>query len=178
LLALCLQGHYPKPRDGKSCDFRFGFLLAAADEVGDVLFANAFQAIRSANNRHISEERLSAAFTDCWRFPFDFISAKYGFGGYARPDSQPSARRKSRSKCMATAISQFLAKSKRSSSGHIRVPPLAGEQSTALGIAHSQGCTSMQLTMPSRRANSTRSNRYFETINLFRKRSRWRQSGL
>jgi HAD superfamily hydrolase (TIGR01509 family) len=53
--------------------------LAAADEVGDHLFAQAFQAIRSANDGHVSEDRLQAAFADCWRFPFDFIANKYGF---------------------------------------------------------------------------------------------------
>ena len=53
--------------------------LAAADEVGGSLFAPAFQAIRSANDGHVSEDRLSAALVDCWRFPFDFIADKYGF---------------------------------------------------------------------------------------------------
>lgn len=53
--------------------------LAAADEVGEALFAPAFQTIRAANNGLVSEARLSAAFTDCWRFPFDFIAGKYGF---------------------------------------------------------------------------------------------------
>jgi len=53
--------------------------LAAANEVGETLFADAFQAIRSANNGHISDERLTAAFNDCWRFPFDFIADQYGF---------------------------------------------------------------------------------------------------
>jgi len=53
--------------------------LAAADEVGETLFAPAFQAIRSANDGHVSEARLRAAFADCWRFPFDFIADKYGF---------------------------------------------------------------------------------------------------
>jgi FMN phosphatase YigB (HAD superfamily) len=53
--------------------------LAAADEVGDTLFAAAFQAIRSASDVHISEDRLRAAFADCWRFPFDFVADKYGF---------------------------------------------------------------------------------------------------
>jgi phosphoglycolate phosphatase-like HAD superfamily hydrolase len=53
--------------------------LAAADEVGDNLFAPAFHAIRSANNGHLSEGQLRNAFADCWRFPFDFIADKYGF---------------------------------------------------------------------------------------------------
>ena len=53
--------------------------LAAANEVGDHLFALAFQAIRNANQGAVSAEALSAAFADCWRFPFDFIADKYGF---------------------------------------------------------------------------------------------------
>jgi len=53
--------------------------LAAADELGETLFAPAFQAIRSANDGHVSEDQLRAAFADCWRFPFDFIAEKYGF---------------------------------------------------------------------------------------------------
>jgi putative hydrolase of the HAD superfamily len=53
--------------------------LAAANEVGDQLFAPAFQAIRNANQGAVSEAALSAAFADCWRFPFDFIADKYGF---------------------------------------------------------------------------------------------------
>lgn len=53
--------------------------LAPADEVGDNLFAPAFQAIRSAHQGEIPEDQLRAAFADCWRFPFDFIAEKYGF---------------------------------------------------------------------------------------------------
>ena len=53
--------------------------LAAADEVGESLFAPAFDAIRRANDGRVSGERLQAAFTDCWRFPFDSVARKYGF---------------------------------------------------------------------------------------------------
>jgi putative hydrolase of the HAD superfamily len=63
----------------KAIIFDLDSCLAAANEVGETLFANAFQAIRSANNGHVPEERLTSAFADCWRFPFDFIATKYNF---------------------------------------------------------------------------------------------------
>jgi putative hydrolase of the HAD superfamily len=63
----------------KAVIFDLDSCLAAANEVGEHLFERAFAAIRSANKGHISEELLNAALADCWRFPFDFISAKYGF---------------------------------------------------------------------------------------------------
>jgi putative hydrolase of the HAD superfamily len=63
----------------KAVIFDLDSCLAAANEVGEALFAHAFQAIRCANNGHIPNERLEAAFKDCWRFPFDFIADKYGF---------------------------------------------------------------------------------------------------
>jgi len=63
----------------KALIFDLDSCLAAANEVGDSLFAPAFEAIRAANNGAVSEERLRAAFADCWRFPFDFIAEKYGF---------------------------------------------------------------------------------------------------
>jgi FMN phosphatase YigB (HAD superfamily) len=53
--------------------------LAPANEVGDELFTPAFAAIRTANRGELPEDRLRAAFQDCWRFPFDFIADKYGF---------------------------------------------------------------------------------------------------
>lgn len=53
--------------------------LAAADEVGEHLFAPAFQAIRVANNGSVPEDQLCAAFGDAWRFPFDSVAEKYGF---------------------------------------------------------------------------------------------------
>jgi len=68
----------------KAVIFDLDSCLAAANEVGETLFADAFQAIRSANNGHISDERLTAAFNDCWRFPFDFIAEKYGFSAAMR----------------------------------------------------------------------------------------------
>jgi len=63
----------------KALIFDLDSCLAAANEPGESLFAEAFAAIRSANNGHVPEEQLRAAFQDCWRFPFDFIADKYGF---------------------------------------------------------------------------------------------------
>jgi FMN phosphatase YigB (HAD superfamily) len=63
----------------KAMIFDLDSCLAAADEVGKQLFEPAFQAIRSANHGMVSDERLRAAFNDCWRFPFDSIAGKYGF---------------------------------------------------------------------------------------------------
>jgi putative hydrolase of the HAD superfamily len=68
----------------KAIIFDLDSCLAAADEVGETLFAHAFQAIRSANVGHISDECLNAALNDCWRFPFDFIAEKYGFSPVMR----------------------------------------------------------------------------------------------
>jgi len=63
----------------KALIFDLDSCLAAANEVGEYLFAPAFNAIRSANNDHVPEHQLKAAFADCWRFPFDFIADKYEF---------------------------------------------------------------------------------------------------
>ncbi len=63
----------------KALIFDLDSCLAAADEVGESLFAAAFQAIRAANIGTVPEDRLRAAFADCWRFPFDFIADKYRF---------------------------------------------------------------------------------------------------
>jgi putative hydrolase of the HAD superfamily len=63
----------------KALIFDLDSCLAAANEPGESLFAEAFQAIRSANKTEVSEGRLKAAFQDCWRFPFDFIADKYRF---------------------------------------------------------------------------------------------------
>lgn len=53
--------------------------LAAADEVGRHLYAPAFAAIRAANHGLLSEEKLEAAFDDCWRVAFDAVADQYGF---------------------------------------------------------------------------------------------------
>jgi len=53
--------------------------LAAADEPGQQLYASAFAAIRAANHGDVSEDKLEAAFNECWRVPFDAVADKYGF---------------------------------------------------------------------------------------------------
>lgn len=63
----------------KALIFDLDSCLAAANEVGDALFEPTFQAIRAANQGNVPEDQLRSAFTDCWRFPFDFIADKYGF---------------------------------------------------------------------------------------------------
>jgi FMN phosphatase YigB (HAD superfamily) len=63
----------------KALIFDLDSCLAPANEPGDNLFAGAFSAIRSANNGHLHEDQLQAAFQDCWRFPFDSIADKYRF---------------------------------------------------------------------------------------------------
>ena len=68
----------------KALIFDLDSCLAAANEPGENLFAEAFQAIRSANKGEVSEAQLHAAFQDCWRFPFDFIAHKYGFSSAMR----------------------------------------------------------------------------------------------
>jgi len=68
----------------KAIIFDLDSCLAAANEVGDGLFAPAFQAIRTANNGHVPEDQLRSAFADMWRFPFDFIANKYKFSAEMR----------------------------------------------------------------------------------------------
>jgi putative hydrolase of the HAD superfamily len=63
----------------KALLFDLDSCLCAANEVGDHLFAEAFAAIRAANNGAVPEESLRSAFQDCWRFPFDAVAARYGF---------------------------------------------------------------------------------------------------
>lgn len=63
----------------KAVIFDLDNCLAAASEVGEQLFAPAFDAIRQANHGTLSEEVLSQAFSDCWRYPLDWVAAKYGF---------------------------------------------------------------------------------------------------
>jgi len=53
--------------------------LAAANEVGDQLFAPAFAAIRAANDGSVPEETLRVAFAECWRVAFDAVADKYRF---------------------------------------------------------------------------------------------------
>lgn len=68
----------------KALIFDLDSCLAAANEVGDVLFEPAFHAIRAANQGDVPEDKLQAAFADCWRFPFDSIADKYGFSSAMR----------------------------------------------------------------------------------------------
>jgi putative hydrolase of the HAD superfamily len=63
----------------KALIFDLDSCLAAANEPGESIFAEAFQAIRSQNKGEVSEGQLRAAFQECWRFPFDFVADKYGF---------------------------------------------------------------------------------------------------
>lgn len=63
----------------KALIFDLDNCLAAANEVGEQLFAPAFDAIRRANHDILSEELLSEAFADCWRHPLDWVATKYGF---------------------------------------------------------------------------------------------------
>jgi FMN phosphatase YigB (HAD superfamily) len=53
--------------------------LAAADEAGEALFAPAFDAIHAANQGHLSEAQLRAAFHDCWRKALDVVAREHGF---------------------------------------------------------------------------------------------------
>jgi len=63
----------------KAIIFDLDNCLAAANEVGEDLYKPAFDAIRRANNRVISEVVLQQAFQDCWRHPLDWVAARYGF---------------------------------------------------------------------------------------------------
>jgi phosphoglycolate phosphatase-like HAD superfamily hydrolase len=58
--------------------------LCAADELGRHLYEPAFQAIRDANAGLLPEERLSQAFAECWRFPFDEVATRYCFSAAMR----------------------------------------------------------------------------------------------
>ncbi|MGA9577825.1 MAG: HAD family hydrolase [Terrimicrobiaceae bacterium] len=63
----------------KALIFDLDNCLAPANEVGEQLVEPAFTAIRNANRGTVSEETLREAFSECWRHPFDFVAAKYGF---------------------------------------------------------------------------------------------------
>ena len=64
--------------------------LAAADEVGEQLFAPAFAAIRAANDGSVPEEKLRAAFAECWRVAFDAFTDKYGNDAGRRLEGVPA----------------------------------------------------------------------------------------
>lgn len=62
----------------KALIFDLDSCLSAANEVGDQLFKPAFDAIRRANHGAVSQDSLTQAFSDCWRFPFNDVVRKYG----------------------------------------------------------------------------------------------------
>lgn len=68
----------------KAIIFDLDSCLAAANEVGDQLFAPAFAAIRAANDGAVTDAALRGAFAECWRCPFDFVAAKYHFSDAMR----------------------------------------------------------------------------------------------
>jgi FMN phosphatase YigB (HAD superfamily) len=63
------------------CAFIFDLdnCLAAACEVGEDLYEPALEAIRRANRGVISSTVLNSAFEDMWRYPLDWVAARYGF---------------------------------------------------------------------------------------------------
>jgi HAD superfamily hydrolase (TIGR01549 family) len=63
----------------KAAIFDLDNCLAAASEVGEPLYAPAFEAIRSANHGFVTEETLRLALDDCWRHPLDWVAARHGF---------------------------------------------------------------------------------------------------
>ena len=63
----------------KALIFDLDNCLAPANEVGEELFAPAFDAIRRANRGTLSEASLREAFADIWRHPLDWVAAHHGF---------------------------------------------------------------------------------------------------
>ena len=63
----------------KGIIFDLDSCLAAANEVGEALYAPVFAAIRSANSGAVSEDQLNSAFAECRRFPFNSVAQKYHF---------------------------------------------------------------------------------------------------
>jgi putative hydrolase of the HAD superfamily len=63
----------------KALIFDLDNCLAPATEVGEALYAPAFDAIREANHGLLSAASLTAAFRDCWMHPLDWVAAKHGF---------------------------------------------------------------------------------------------------
>jgi FMN phosphatase YigB (HAD superfamily) len=68
----------------KAIIFDLDSCLAAANEVGDQLFAPAFAAIRAANRGTVTESALREAFAECWRCAFDFVATKHQFSDAMR----------------------------------------------------------------------------------------------
>ena len=67
---------WPTPR---AIIFDLDNCLASAGEIGQEVCAPAFAAIRKANCGTLSDERLSAAFADCFWHSLDSVAAKHGF---------------------------------------------------------------------------------------------------
>ncbi len=68
----------------KAWIFDLDSCLVAATEIGPAIVAPIFNAIQEANLGDVAPDDLEAAFTDCWRFPFDFVAEKYGFSSAMR----------------------------------------------------------------------------------------------
>jgi putative hydrolase of the HAD superfamily len=63
----------------KAVSFDVDNCWAAATEVGEPLFAPAFDASRRANHGTVSEEALCEACAECWRHPLDWVATQDGF---------------------------------------------------------------------------------------------------
>lgn len=53
--------------------------LSAAAEVGESLYAPAFDAIRRANDGSVSQDDLEKAFADMWTHAFDWVAERHRF---------------------------------------------------------------------------------------------------
>lgn len=53
--------------------------LAPANEVGEAFFQPAFDAMRQANQGHLSEQALDRAFADVWKHSLDWVAATHSF---------------------------------------------------------------------------------------------------
>jgi len=58
--------------------------LISVGEIGEQACAPAFAAIRKANCSALSDERLNAAFADCFWHSLDSVAARYGFSDEMR----------------------------------------------------------------------------------------------
>ena len=63
----------------KALIFDLDNCLAAANEVGEDLFAPAFAAMKNANRGTLTDDQLAEAFQEIWRHPLDFVASKFGF---------------------------------------------------------------------------------------------------
>lgn len=58
--------------------------LVSPREMGVEAVEPAFGAIRRANSGTLSEEKLEAALSDCWRYAFDVVASTHGFSSDMR----------------------------------------------------------------------------------------------